>query len=154
MFCKYCGKESGESDICANCQKTISGFISDGGATGANINVTVSAQPEFYNANAGLGFRTEKTWKKIVAVIYWILTIPGVILTWMDSGWYAALEMLVYVLYIPTAIQFSTTREFRLNKWLKDKGALLQVLGVVFYIIAVALMFYIVLAIAGYFAFQ
>lgn len=65
MFCKYCGKEAGENDVCADCKKTISDFMTHSATNTENINVTAAPPPEPYDANALVGFRTGKTWKKL-----------------------------------------------------------------------------------------
>lgn len=56
MFCKYCGKNSGEKDICGECQQKISNYMSGNVNQGNNMPVQ-NTQPTangYYNTNANI----------------------------------------------------------------------------------------------------
>ena len=143
MFCKYCGKNAGDNDICADCmKKTVNADISrDTGdksntpsvqldkteGTEAAARIQDKKGSVGYKKDALPGFRTNTTWKKVIVGIYYAI-VAIYVLNLYGHNWYSALTMLT-VLWLPVSIMGDlTNREGTLHVKLRDKPFIMKFL--------------------------
>lgn len=133
MFCKYCGKESGSEDVCAECKdKNIKSDaineIIDRIAVSSESNIAGQKTGTAGNYSMPVGFRTNTTWKKIVAICYYIYVAYAVIHMYNigEYGWYDG--FCTYMgFFLPVEIFKSfTDKNSKINQWLFDKGGLVR----------------------------
>ncbi len=92
-----------------------------------------------------LGFRSGKTWKKVVAVIYYVFVGLSTASGYFNGGygWYSALFNYLCLMYPVEFVNQITGKPGIVNKWAKGKGVFAKILSIIFYFVYDCVFFYI-----------
>lgn len=135
MFCRYCGKNSGDSDICSECLKKINDFMAEeNNRNNINISGQTNAVNEKYYSDRPLGFRTNKPWKMVISSVYYLYGLYCIIHMYnTGEGWLDAFTVFIGFAFPVDIADKATNKGSRVNKWLEDKSCFMKFLWVVCY---------------------